>query len=76
MVVVVRARALGVRRTASPGAPVQIAVEGCMHGELDIVYDTLRRLEEAEGIKIDLLLCCGDFQVRAPRPHLWCGSAE
>ena len=46
-----------------------------MHGELDIVYDTLRRLEEAEGIKIDLLLCCGDFQVRAPRPHLWrfCG---
>jgi lariat debranching enzyme len=55
---------------------VQIAVEGCMHGELDIVYDTLRRLEEAEGIKIDLLLCCGDFQVPAPRPLLCCGSAE
>jgi hypothetical protein len=34
-----------------------------MHGELDIVYDTLRKLEEAEGVKIDLLLCCGDFQV-------------
>ena len=45
---------------------MQIAVDDCMHGELDIVYDTLRKLEEAEGIKIDLLLCCGDFQVRAP----------
>lgn len=36
-----------------------------MHGELDKVYDTLRQLEEAEGVKIDLLLCCGDFQVRS-----------
>jgi hypothetical protein len=45
---------------------VQIAVEGCMHGELDKVYDTMRRLEEAEGIKIDLLICCGDFQVCSP----------
>jgi len=42
---------------------MQIAVDGCMHGELDIVYDMLRTLEEAEGIKIDLLLCYGDFQV-------------
>jgi hypothetical protein len=38
-----------------------------MHGELDKVYDTMRRLEEAEGVKIDLLICCGDFQVRLPR---------
>jgi len=37
-----------------------------MHGELDIVYGMLCTLEEAEGIKIDLLLCYGDFQVRAP----------
>ena len=44
---------------------MQIAVDGCMHGELDIVYDMLCTLEEAEGIKIDLLLCYGDFQVRA-----------
>ncbi|XP_039844605.1 uncharacterized protein LOC120704320 isoform X2 [Panicum virgatum] len=41
---------------------MQIAVDGCMHGELDIVYDMLCTLEEAEGIKIDLLLCYGDFQ--------------
>jgi hypothetical protein len=36
----------------------------------------MRRLEEAEGIKIDLLLCCGDFQVRAPHANqLWCGDS-
>ncbi|TVU45299.1 hypothetical protein EJB05_04781, partial [Eragrostis curvula] len=65
-------RAPHVRRNASPGAPVQIAVEGCMHGELDKVYDTLRRLEEAEGIKIDLLLCCGDFQSVRNETDLQC----
>ena len=34
-----------------------------MHGELDNVYATLQHLEKAENIKIDLLICCGDFQV-------------
>lgn len=43
---------------------VKIAVEGCMHGDLDNVYSTLRYLEEVENTKIDLLICCGDFQVR------------
>ncbi|CAN6281582.1 unnamed protein product [Urochloa humidicola] len=51
---------------------MKIAVEGCMHGELDIVYDTLRKLEEAEGIKIDLLLCCGDFQAVRNKDDLRC----
>ncbi|KAG1341871.1 lariat debranching enzyme [Cocos nucifera] len=41
---------------------MKIAVEGCMHGELDKVYATLKHLEEVENTKIDLLLCCGDFQ--------------
>ncbi|KAL4350660.1 hypothetical protein HN51_032363 [Arachis hypogaea] len=41
---------------------MKIAVEGCMHGELDNVYKTLKHLEETQNIKIDLLLCCGDFQ--------------
>ncbi|XP_020591193.1 lariat debranching enzyme [Phalaenopsis equestris] len=41
---------------------MKIAVEGCLHGELDKVYATIKRLEEAENTKIDLLLCCGDFQ--------------
>lgn len=42
---------------------MRIAVEGCMHGDLDNVYSTLLHLQEAENTKIDLLICCGDFQV-------------
>lgn len=42
----------------------QIAVEGCCHGELDALYATLAHLEKVEGRKVDLLICCGDFQVR------------
>ncbi|KAL6012757.1 hypothetical protein ACLOJK_003246 [Asimina triloba] len=42
---------------------MRIAVEGCMHGELDNVYSTLRHLEKVENTKIDLLICCGDFQI-------------
>lgn len=42
---------------------LKIAVEGCCHGELDKIYATLRTLEEREGRKVDLLVCCGDFQV-------------
>ncbi|XP_027774135.1 lariat debranching enzyme-like [Solanum pennellii] len=42
--------------------PMRIAVEGCMHGDLDNVYATLLHLQEVQNIKIDLLLCCGDFQ--------------
>ncbi|GLC41533.1 hypothetical protein PLESTB_001000700 [Pleodorina starrii] len=41
---------------------VTIAVEGCCHGELDKIYATLQLLEQREGKKIDLLICCGDFQ--------------
>ncbi|EDV27410.1 uncharacterized protein TRIADDRAFT_21006 [Trichoplax adhaerens] len=41
---------------------LQIAIEGCCHGELDNIYATLRHMESTKGIKIDLLICCGDFQ--------------
>ncbi|KAI0523575.1 hypothetical protein KFK09_005971 [Dendrobium nobile] len=41
---------------------MKIAVESCMHGDLDKNYATLKRLEEAENAKIDIPLCCGDFQ--------------
>jgi lariat debranching enzyme len=40
---------------------LNIAVEGCCHGELDIIYDTIRDSEK-HGAKVDLLLVCGDFQ--------------
>ena len=42
----------------------QIAVEGCCHGELDNIYATVRQLEAQGQPKLDLLLICGDFQVR------------
>lgn len=41
----------------------QIAVEGCCHGELDKIYETVTFIEKTHNMKIDLLLCCGDFQV-------------
>eukprot|EP00257_Ricinus_communis_P014719 XP_015572464.1 lariat debranching enzyme [Ricinus communis] len=41
---------------------MKIAVEGCMHGDLDTVYETIKHTETLHNIKIDLLLCCGDFQ--------------
>ncbi|KAJ2957021.1 hypothetical protein NQZ79_g7202 [Umbelopsis isabellina] len=41
---------------------MKIAVEGCCHGQLDDIYGSIRVLEHKEGIKIDLVLICGDFQ--------------
>ncbi|XP_030614151.1 lariat debranching enzyme [Archocentrus centrarchus] len=41
---------------------MKIAVEGCCHGELDKIYETIEYLEQKEGVKVDLLVCCGDFQ--------------
>ncbi|KAM8857219.1 lariat debranching enzyme [Synchiropus picturatus] len=41
---------------------MKVAVEGCCHGELDKIYETIGYLEQKEGLKVDLLLCCGDFQ--------------
>ncbi|KAF5726288.1 lariat debranching enzyme isoform X1 [Tripterygium wilfordii] len=41
---------------------MKIAVEGCMHGDLDNVYKTLQYIQDTQNTKIDLLLCCGDFQ--------------
>ncbi|XP_055376896.1 lariat debranching enzyme [Condylostylus longicornis] len=41
---------------------MKIAIEGCAHGELEKIYDTIAKIEEEENIKVDLLICCGDFQ--------------
>ncbi|KAG0710194.1 Lariat debranching enzyme [Chionoecetes opilio] len=41
---------------------MRIAVEGCSHGELDTIYNVIQRLEQLHSFKVDLLLCCGDFQ--------------
>ena len=41
---------------------MKIAIEGCCHGELDRIYETIAQIETTQNIKIDLLLICGDFQ--------------
>ncbi|XP_060519457.1 lariat debranching enzyme [Cylas formicarius] len=41
---------------------MKIIVEGCAHGDLDTIYNSIKEIEEKEDVKIDLLICCGDFQ--------------
>jgi lariat debranching enzyme len=47
---------------AGPAPTLHVAVQGCCHGELNKIYDACREHERVTGKKIDLLLCCGDFQ--------------
>lgn len=42
----------------------QIAVEGCLHGELDAIYRDILENERETGEQVDLVLLCGDIQVR------------
>jgi len=41
---------------------LNIAVQGCCHGELDTIYETIRDAERRGQPKTDLLLICGDFE--------------
>lgn len=41
---------------------LNIAVQGCCHGELDVIYNEIIQTEAKTGHKIDLLLICGDLQ--------------
>lgn len=41
---------------------MRIAVVGCLHGELDRVYQDIRASEQRDGCPVDLVLVCGDFQ--------------
>lgn len=51
---------------------MKIAVEGCAHGELERIYETIGIIEKQENVKIDLLLCCGDFQATRNQNDLHC----
>lgn len=51
---------------------MQIAVEGCCHGELDKIYECIQNIEKKDGRKIDLLICCGDFQAIRNKDDLEC----
>ncbi|RZF35555.1 hypothetical protein LSTR_LSTR014547 [Laodelphax striatellus] len=51
---------------------MKIAIEGCAHGELDKIYETIEKVEEYTGRKVDLLICCGDFQATRNIQDLSC----
>ncbi len=47
---------------SSQTTKMRVAVVGCLHGELDIIYEAISRMEQEHRYTIDLLLVCGDFQ--------------
>ncbi|CEP02701.1 hypothetical protein PBRA_002668 [Plasmodiophora brassicae] len=51
---------------------VRVAVVGCAHGALDQLYASVAYLEQEKGVKIDLLLVCGDFQAVRNEDDLAC----
>jgi len=48
----------------TPEKTLRVAVVGCTHGELDLLYQRVVSANStaADGRAIDLLICCGDFQ--------------
>lgn len=61
---------LGERNT--PKYRMIIAVEGCAHGELDQIYRSVENLAQKRNVKVDLLICCGDFQAVRNENDLQC----
>lgn len=41
---------------------MKFAIVGCAHGELEKIYETVKLIEKKENYKVDVILCCGDFQ--------------
>lgn len=41
---------------------MRVAVQGCSHGSLSAIYDTVHTYQSTKKRKVDLLLLCGDFQ--------------
>ena len=50
----------------------QIAIEGCCHGQLRAIYNSIAKLEVQKGYKVGLLLICGDFQAIRNHRDLQC----
>ncbi len=53
---------INVEEVGEGGNCIRLAVQGCCHGNLDSIYETLQVYKEKNGKDINLLLCCGDFQ--------------
>ncbi|XP_019398397.1 PREDICTED: lariat debranching enzyme isoform X2 [Crocodylus porosus] len=51
---------------------MKVAVAGCCHGALDKMYETLELLQRRHRLRLDLLLCCGDFQAVRNEADLRC----
>ncbi|KAG4067921.1 hypothetical protein HA402_010607 [Bradysia odoriphaga] len=41
---------------------MKVAIAGCIHGDVERMYKVLESIENEQDCKVDLLLCCGDFQ--------------
>ena len=41
---------------------MRVAIQGCSHGSLSAIYDTIAQYTERTSHPVDLLLLCGDFQ--------------
>ncbi|KAA8893990.1 lariat debranching enzyme, C-terminal domain-containing protein [Sphaerosporella brunnea] len=41
---------------------LRVAVEGCGHGQLHVIYDAIQKAQEENDFMVDLLIVCGDFQ--------------
>ena len=54
------------------GRRVRCAVVGCTHGSLDKVYEAIQTVNQSSDHKVDLLLCCGDFQAVRNEKDLEC----
>ncbi|CAG8631351.1 5740_t:CDS:2, partial [Dentiscutata heterogama] len=47
-----------------------IAIEGCCHNQLELIYKTIDYIEKEKNIRVDLLLICGDVQTIRNRTDL------
>jgi hypothetical protein len=55
---------------------LRVAIVGCTHGELDMLYRAIAACDAqaADGRRVDLLICCGDFQACRNEGDLSCMS--
>lgn len=60
------------RAAPSTDRRMRLAVAGCCHGELDKICETLALAERRGPGRIDILLCCGDFQAVRNEADLRC----
>ena len=49
-----------------------VAIQGCLHGQLDMIYESVEKLALERNVKVDLLICCGDFEALRNEADLQC----